>query len=217
MKKLVFLLLATFSLSVVAQDQLAEGVIISKQSMSSDNDEMNAQLKMMGDSPSILYFKGDMSRTETSNPMNGDVTIILDNSKKEMLMLMSNPMYGKKYSIQSTQPKPEDLENITVIKGEETKTILGYECQQYLITMKQQGLDMEIEMFTTDKISAPSNNTANFGDKLEGFPLYFTMKMNQMGANIEIINEVTEVKKETVADEKFSMTPPDGYEKMEGM
>lgn len=215
MKKLVFLLLATFSLSVVAQEEIKEGVVMSSQKMSSDNEEMNAQLQMMGETTSTVYFKGDKSRSETSSTMTGEVTIIMDNAKKEMMMLMNNPMVGKKYSIQSTEVKPEDLEGMSVTKGEATKTVLGYECQQYIIKMNQQGQDMEMQMFTTDKLSIPTNTTASFGDKVQGFPLYFVIKMNQMGADIEIINEVTEIKKETVADDKFSMTAPEGYEKME--
>ena len=217
MKKLVFLLLATFSLSMVAQDNLTEGIIISSQKMSSNNEEMNAQLQMVGDTSTTVYFKGDKSRSETSSAMTGDVTIIMDNAKKEMMMLMSNPMYGKKYSIQSTEVKPEDLEGIVVEKGDATKTVLGYKCQQYIIKMSQQGQDIQMEMFTTTKIEAPTQTTASMGTKVEGFPLFFAIKMNQMGSDIEVTNEVTEIKKETVADDKFDMTPPEGYEKMDGM
>ncbi len=215
MKKLVFLLLVTFSLSIVAQEDIKEGVVISSQKMSSDNEEMNAQLQTMGETVSTVYFKGKKSRSETSSPMTGDITIIMDNVKKEMMMMMSNPMAGKKYSVQSTEPKPEDLEAIKVTKGDVTKTVLGYECQQYIVKMNQQGQDVEMQMFTTNKLSIPTQTTASFGTKIEGFPLFFVLKMSQMGSNIEIINEVTEIKKETVADDKFDMTPPEGYEKME--
>ena len=215
MKKLVFLLLVTFSLSIVAQEDIKEGVVISSQKMSSDNEEMNAQLQTMGETVSTVYFKGKKSRSETSSPMTGDITIIMDNVKKEMMMMMSNPMAGKKYSVQSTEPKPEDLEAIKVTKGDATKTVLGYECQQYIVKMNQQGQDVEMQMFTTNKLSIPTQTTASFGTKIEGFPLFFVLKMSQMGSNIEIINEVTEIKKETVADDKFDMTPPEGYEKME--
>ena len=51
------------------------------------------------------------------------------------------------------------------------------------------------------------------GTKVEGFPLYMEMNMSQMGMNIKIIHEVTEINKETVSDDKFDMTPPEGYEK----
>ena len=41
--------------------------------------------------------------------------------------------------------------------------------------------------------------------------------MSQMGSTIEVVSEVTEIKKEKVSDDKFSLTPPEGFEKMEGM
>lgn len=217
MKKILVLILASFSLATIAQEKLTEGILIGKQSMSSDNEEMNSQLKLMGDSPSTIYFKGNKSRSETSSPMTGEITIIMDNGKKELLMLMSSPMQGKKYASQAIETKPEDLENITIIKGEETKTILGYECQQYIIKLNEQGQEMEMQMFTTDKISAPTQSTTNFAGKIDGFPLYFVIKMSQMGSSIEVVSEVTEIKKEKVSDDKFSLTPPEGYEKMEGM
>jgi outer membrane lipoprotein-sorting protein len=55
------------------------------------------------------------------------------------------------------------------------------------------------------------------GDKLKGFPLYMEMFVTQQGMNMTITNEVTELKKDKVDTSKFSMTPPEGYTKMEGM
>ena len=80
--------------------------------------------------------------------------------------------------------------------------------------MKQNGQDAEMVLYTTDKISAISQNTTAMGDKVEGFPLYFEMKMNQMGAVINVISEVTSIEEKAVSDEKFSLTPPEGYVKM---
>ena len=39
----------------------------------------------------------------------------------------------------------------------------------------------------------------------------------QMGANIEVSSEVVKIEKIDLPEEKFSMTPPEGYTKMEGM
>lgn len=218
MKKTLILSFALlFSIMVTAQEKIEEGVMTIKQSMTSDNEEMNAQLKSRGDTNSTSYFKGDKSRNETSSPMTGDMVIIIDGAAKQMLMLISQPALGKKYVTQSIEPSKEDLESITVKKGDETKTVLGYECQQYIVNMKQNGQEVEMHMFTTDKISAISQNTTAMGDKIEGFPLYFIMKMNQMGSNIEISSEVVKIEKVAVSDDKFSLTPPEGYTKVEGM
>lgn len=198
----------------IAQEEVKEGILIAKQTMSSDNAQMNASLQQMGETNAKTYFKGSKSRSETSSPMTGDMVIIIDQTEKQMLMLMDQAGMGKKYMLESIDPSEEDLKNIIVEKGDETKTILGYECQQYIVKMKQNGQDVEMTMFTTDKISAASQNTTAMGDMVEGFPLYFVMKMNQMGATIEVISEITVIKKEAVSDEMLSLTPPEGYTKI---
>lgn len=215
MKKILVLSLALmFNLVSNAQEKIEEGVITMKQTMSSDNEQMNAQLKQLGDMTSTGYFKGDKSRSETKSPMTGDMTIIIDGSEKQMLMLMNQPGMGKVYMKESISPSEEDLKNVKVTKGSETKMVLGYECQQYIVEMMQGGQSVEMEMFVTDKISAISQNTTAMGDKIEGYPLYFVMRMNQMGANMEVTSEVTKIEKQSVADSKFSMTPPEGYTEM---
>ncbi|WP_225036955.1 DUF4412 domain-containing protein [Winogradskyella sp. SM1960] len=217
MKKILLLSLALMlSVVAVAQDKLNEGVLIAKQTMSSDNEQMNAQLQAMGDSQATTYFKDDKSRSETSSPMTGDMTIIVDGTEKQMLMLLDQGM-GKKYMLQSFEPSEVDLKNVSVEKGDETKTVMGYECQQYFVKMKQNGQDVEMQMFTTEQISAFSHNTTAMGDKIDGYPLYFIMTINQMGANIVVTSEITEIKEESVSDDKLSLTPPEGYTKMEGM
>lgn len=214
MKKLLLSIALVLSVVSVAQEEVNEGILVAKQTMSSDNAQMNASLQQMGETNAKTYFKGTKSRSETSSPMTGDMVIIIDQAEKQMLMLMDQAGMGKKYMLESIDPSEEDLKNITVEKGDETKTILGYECKQYIVKMKQNGQDVEMNMFTTDKISAASQNTTAMGDMVEGFPLYFVMKMNQMGATIEVISEITEIKKEPVSDDLLSMTPPEGYIKM---
>ncbi|MBF8150450.1 hypothetical protein ITJ86_11120 [Winogradskyella sp. F6397] len=217
MKKILLLSLALMlSVVAVAQDKLNEGVLIAKQTMSSDNEQMNAQLQAMGDSQATTYFKDDKSRSETSSPMTGDMTIIVDGTEKQMLMLLDQGM-GKKYMLQSFEPSEVDLKDVSVEKGDETKTVMGYECQQYFVKMKQNGQDVEMQMFTTEQISAFSHNTTAMGGKINGYPLYFIMTINQMGANIVVTSEITEIKEESVSDDKLSLTPPEGYTKMEGM
>lgn len=205
------------TLGLGAQEEIKEGVLIASQSMSSDNEQMNASLQQMGITTSTTYFKDGKARTETSSPMTGDMVMIIDGDQNQMLMLMDQAGMGKKFILQSLEPSEEDLKNMTVEKGNETRTILGYECQQYIVKMKQNGQDAEMQMFTTDKIAAVSQNTTAMAGKVEGFPLYFVMKMNQMGASIEVTSEITEIREEAVSDDKLSLTPPEGYTKMEGM
>ncbi|QXP59808.1 DUF4412 domain-containing protein [Olleya sp. HaHaR_3_96] len=216
MKKIVFLLVAAFSLSMVAQDQVTEGVIITKTTMSSDNEQAQAQFDMMGEMLTTTYFKDKNSRGELNSPMSGNVITINNDGESKMLVLMDNPMMGKKYMLTDTTEAKELAKDVVVTEGEEVKTVLGYECKQYIVKMSQNGSDVEMVMFTTEAIPVASQQTSGLGDKLKGFPLHMTMKVNQMGTDMVIISEVTEIKKETVSEDKFKVDVPEGYEKMEG-
>ncbi|AUC77416.1 DUF4412 domain-containing protein [Olleya sp. Bg11-27] len=216
MKKIVFLLVAAFSLSMVAQDQVTEGIIITKTTMSSDNEQAQAQFDMVGEMLTTTYFKDKNSRGELNSPMSGNVITINNDSESKMLVLMDNPMMGKKYMLTDTTEAKELAKDVVVTEGEEVKTVLGYECKQYIVKMSQNGSDVEMVMFTTEAIPVASQQTSGLGDKLKGFPLHMTMKVNQMGTDMVIISEVTEIKKETVSEDKFKVVVPEGYEKMEG-
>jgi len=212
MKKIFSFLLIALSLTAFSQVKITEGVILSKQKISSDNEQANAQFAMLGDVITTTYFKENKSRSETSNPMSGNMISIIDNDSKKMLVLMDNQMVSKKYVTKSTVPSEEDLKNIEVVKGGETKTILGYTCQEYNISVVKEGVTINMKMFATDKLSAISQQATMFGEDFREFPLLLTMNMNQMGMDMTIVHEVTEIKEETVSNDKFDMTPPEGYE-----
>lgn len=213
MKKVLSILFIAFSVTVFAQETITEGVITMKQTMSSPNPEANAQLAMMGEVISTTYFKGEKSRGEASSPMTGDITTIIDMGEKKMLMLFDNPMYGKKYVEQSLEMSEEELNKITVEKTDETKEVLGYSCTKYDVTTNQNGVDIKMEMYVTDKLDIMSQSTANLGGKVKGYPMYMVVSFNQMGMDINQTIEVTEIKKETVSDDIFDMTIPEGFEK----
>lgn len=216
MKNLLVLFALSLSLIVPAQDKITEGVITSKQTMTSDNAEMQAQFATIGDMQTTTYFKGNKTRTEVSSPMTGDIITITDMDSKETLVMMDNPMLGKKYMLQKHENNEEQLKSINVVKGDKTKTVLGYECQQYTVTLSNEGVEMDLEVYTTEAIPVSSEQTQMLGDKIKGFPLFSTVKMNQMGSNMIITTEVTEIKKDVVSSDKLSMTPLAGYEKMQG-
>lgn len=217
MKKLILFAFLTFSLTVLAQENLTEGVIIQKQTFSSSNAALNGQLAMLGDMQTTTYFKDNKSRTELSNPMAGDVTTIIDNDKKEMIAIMDNPQIGKKYTLKELNVSEDDLKNITVTPSEETKDVLGYTCKKYDIVLTKQGVESKLIMYTTDKITALSDQTASLGGKVKGFPMSIEIQAEQAGMDITINMEVAEIKKEAVDDSKFDMTIPEGYEKMDSL
>ncbi len=210
MKKLLVLLLTVFSLSTFAQDKISEGVIIMKQTIESDDPTVQAQLAMMGEMISTTYFKKGKSRSEVSNQMSGDVTVIIDQDVQEMLMLMDGPM-GKLYGKKSTNLTEEELKKVTVTEIDETKTILGYKSKRYDLVVKDQGVETTIKFYMTDAIEIQTQQTALYGGKLKGMPMYMEMEMNQMGMEMIMKFEVVEVKKESVDDSKFDMAIPEGY------
>ena len=214
MKKAILLVALVIGFLGYSQEDIKEGVITTTQKMSSDNEQVNAQISMMGDMVTTTYFKGEKSRTEISSPMTGDMVVITDGASNEMITFMNNPMLGKKYMKGSLDVSEEDMDKVTVKKGDDTKTILGYKCQQYFLTANMEGQTMEMEVYTTEAISAYSQQTTAYNEELKGFPLYSTMTMNQMGANITIVSEVTEIKKEDLSDDKFSMDILEGYDEM---
>ena len=210
MKKLLVLLLTVFSLSTFAQDKISEGVIIMKQKIESDDPTVQAQLAMMGEMTSTTYFKKGKSRSEVSNQMSGDITVIIDQDIQEMLMLMDGPM-GKLYGKKSTNLTEEELKKVTVTEIDETKTILGYKSKRYDLVVKDQGVETTIKFYMTDAIEIQTQQTALYGGKLKGMPMYMEMEMNQMGMEMIMKFEVVEVKKESVDDSKFDMAIPEGY------
>lgn len=212
MKKILILLLVTaFSINTFAQEKITEGVIVMKQTMHSDDETMKAQLAMIGDMTSTTYFKKGKSRAEVSNPMSGDVTVVVDQNKGEMLMLMDNPYMGKVYGKKSVNLTQEELDKIVITKVDETKTILGYECKRHDLTVTENGVESKITFFMTEAIEVPTQQTAFYGGKLKGVPLYMEMTMNQMGMELTMKHEVVEIKKESIDDSKFDMTIPEGY------
>lgn len=217
MKKLLFILSLSLSVSMFAQQEISEGVVISKQTMSSDNEQMNAQLALLGDMISTTYFKNHKTRSETSNPMTGTTVFIADKASQKSLMLMDNAMIGKKYMEADMTPTEADLENVDIEKTNDTKTILGYECVRYNVTMKKDGADVTGTIYATDKLNAISQQTTAFGDDFKGFPMHMSLDLEQQGFKMNLITEVTEVKAEKVADAKFNMTPPEGYTKTDNL
>ncbi|WP_353779769.1 DUF4412 domain-containing protein [Winogradskyella sp. 3972H.M.0a.05] len=214
MKKLFFALFLTLGLTAVAQENITEGKVTLKQTMSSDNEQVNAQLAMVGEMSTVTYFKGNKSRTEVSSAMTGSNVTIVDNDAKKGIVLMDNPMMGKSYTeIDLNNISEEDFDKVKVEKIDETKTILGYKCQGYKLSMEEQGVNMNMILFSTEALKIATDKT-KFGEKVKGFPLFMEIKVNQMGSMMTIITEATGIDKEVVADDMFNLTPPKGFEKI---
>ena len=215
-KYFLFILFVSLTLSAFAQKEINEGVIKIKMTMSSEDSQVNSQLAMMGDLVMSTYFKGSSSRTEMKNPMAGETTTIVNADKEKSLVLLDNPMIGKKYREIDIKLSEEDLKNISVTEKGDTKTILGYVCKGYIFTIKKNGKETKVTMYTTEKIKAINQNNMNLGKKSKGFPMYVVGEVSQPnGIVIKMTTVVTEIKSEKIADAKFSLTVPEGYSKIE--
>lgn len=214
MKKFILFALLSLSVSVFAQKEIKEGVMTTKVTMSSDNEQVNASFAMIGDIGATTHFKGNKARTEQTNQMTGTQTSIVDQEAEKMLMLMDVPVMGKKYMKQDTKKSEEELKDVSVTANGESKTVAGYDCKGYDVVSKVNGQEIKMKMFVTDKILAQEQYTAMLGGKLKGFPLHMVISMNQGGMAMDITMEVTEVKAESVPDSKFDMTVPEGYTEM---
>ncbi|MCX7551991.1 hypothetical protein [Xanthomarina sp. F2636L] len=195
MKNILLILLVSISTVGFSQDKLTEGVVLSKQTMSTDNAELQGQLAMIGDIVTTTYFKGNKTRSETNNFMTGSTVTIMDSDSNQMLMALNNQATGKKYVLQTMDASDENSENVTVTKGDETKMVLGYECQEYNVEVNKDGVVVKMDIYTTDKLSAHSQQSTMIGADINGFPMYLKMDMSQMGMNLTITQETTEIKK----------------------
>jgi len=188
-------------ISAFSQEKITEGFFVLKHYDSNypDSDLPN----------STTYFKGNKKRAESYNAMNGETIQISDSKTKELLTLVDNPSFGKKYKLQKMIFSDEEKEKYAVTKGNKKRKILGYNCNQYLIKLSESA---EFEIYSTEEINIqPNSSTDIFGDLIKGFILYTKLTSDNYGGKVEKIAEVIEIKRERVSDDKFSLVPPIGY------
>ena len=213
-KKLTFVLFLFIGTGIFAQKEIKEGVIKMKITMSSDNEQINSSLSMLGDMTTTTFFKGQKSFTSLENPMSGKTSTVIDNDKKEMLLLLDSPMLGKKYKKSTIEDSKENLKDIAISETGDYKTILGYKCKGYNVILKNGESESKMIMYVTDKITAPNQQNWGMNKKINGYPLYMTIDAKQGTFSMTTTMEATELKSEKVDDSKFDMSIPEGYSEM---
>ena len=124
---------------------------------------------MIGDINATTHFKGNKARTEQTSQMTGTQISIVDQDAQKFLMLMDVPMMGKKYLKQDTNKSEEELKDVSVTANGETKTVAGYECKGYDVVTKQNGQELKMKMFVTDKILAQEQYSSMLGENSRVF------------------------------------------------
>lgn len=214
MRVIIALLFVALNANVFAQKVVTEGVVKTKMTLTSENKDVNAQLSLMGDMIMTTHFKGGSSKSEMKNPMTGNSTTIVNEDSKKILTLLDTPYLGKKFNEQELKISKEDLEKIKITENGKTKTIAGYKCKGYDIVVNVEGKEKKMTYYTTDKITAITQNNAMLGDKFIGFPMMIVSNITQDNMIMTMTMEVTEVKSEKVDETLFKIVIPEDYTKM---
>jgi len=180
-----------------------------------DDQNIAAQLEMMKGTETDYSFNKEQSLV-TSNMMGGMIVMqsLTKNETEEVTMLFD--MMGQKMMVTSTKEEREaseakqqaGLENIKLEYDEEDKKkILGYDC----IRVKAVGENMpfSFEMYVTKDLAIDHKLIQGMQSfDLDGFPLEYVMKMEQMSLTYAATEIITEV------DSNVFELSTEGYKKM---
>lgn len=200
MKK-IHALIFLFLVSGFAFAQPFEGKVVYGISYNNLPPEME-QMKSMLPSESVLYLKGDMSRTEQSMGMAGSQVIISDGKNKTGTVLIDG--MGGKFFVKMSKAEIEKSEKenpepeFTYTK--ETKKIAGYNCRR--AESKFEGMEETLAIYYTEEI--PADKSTQFKG-LKGFPLEYETASEGFRMTIS----AKSVSREALSDALFKV--PDGY------
>lgn len=150
----------------------------------------------------VLYVKGNKTRTEQSMGMGGSQIVIADSKTDEAVVLMD--MMGQKLLMKMNREelsKNEKEPKITYLDG--TLEIAGYTCKKASISFDGDN-EPQIVYYTED-IPAQSDNHFN---GLKGFPLQYEVRQNSMHMTVK----AEKISSEDVPDKLFEI--PDGYKEV---
>ena len=221
MKKIKSVLFVLFSLiylqSFAQVTNLEQGMIkMEITDVSSDNDEIAAQMQMLTGTQTAYYFNDEKSLV-SADMMGGMIKMktLVNNSDEHLTMLFD--AMGQKMMIESTKEERapmeasqnEAMEDMEVVYDEnDTKEILGYNCIKATIS----GTDdspMEFVMYLAPGIQASNKMIQGLSSfELQGFPLEYTLTMEEMS----LTNTAIEIA-ETVSPDVFVLNTS-GYTQM---
>ncbi len=198
--------------------QTFSGTQVITYSYEGEGADMMAQYMPQG---MISYYGKDKSAVDFKGAameamMNRVVTtptesFAVNDSKKHIYTL-------DKELVDSNQPEMENLD-VTKVDGE-TKDILGYNCEKYVVTMNQMGIELSMVMWVTNKYALPEYEVPFSQDasfevlkkaNIKGLVLRLESDIPVPGASIKMIMETTILDTTPVAESIFEK--PAGYEK----
>ncbi|TVR41419.1 MAG: DUF4412 domain-containing protein [Cryomorphaceae bacterium] len=203
-----------WSLSMVAlgfvfnlNAQSFEGVITYKITYENLPEEMAPYASMLP-SQSITTMKGEMTKLEQPLSMGMKQTTIMDNAAETGVMLMD--MMGQKMAVVLDQESRKEMRGEDDVPDfeyvNETKNIAGYDCKKAIMRVEEDGQEIVLEIYYTDKLTSSKNSSL---PGLKGFPLKYSTSTGQFIMTLE----AESVEKRKVSEDEFSI--PDGYTHMD--
>jgi len=203
----LFFLLALFSLPALAQKRFSEGTLSYDIVINTGSDKpQNADF--FDGATSLVYIKGNKSRTEMVSPL-GTQSTIIDGAKNTIVILKE---FGEqKYMINLTPGDWKDAhkryEGVTfTYVSDSVKTIQGYACKK-AIGKLQDGTTFTV-WYTPELV--PENSDFQYENKsLPGLAMQYETTMG----NLKVTYTVSKISFGTVPAAKFDL-PKAGYRVM---
>jgi hypothetical protein len=222
MKRILFLIIVLAAIAspvyMQAQKALKEAYIkYEVTAVKSDDPQMEAALNMMKGSTLEIFFTENKQKMAT-DMMGGMMKMSTINlvDKAESIMLMD--MMGRKMKIKGSddefakmngQENAMDSINYDVVYDKsKQKTIAGYPCYSAMITVVQEGVELKVETYITEKLMSPKSVIRNMEKvDVKGVPLEYTLAAQ----GFSMTYTATKVE-EKVDPAAFAI--PEGYEEM---
>lgn len=214
MKKMFLVVVIMLTTILSGHAQMTEGKVFYDMEFTSDDSDMAMAIMMMQGSKLKIYFQNEATRSDVHMGAAMDMTTIVNENSKEVLMLMSMPMMGIKFAIPSTTDElnknNEEAEDnkLDIRLINEKKEILGYKCKKAIGTDKDGN---EAYFWYTEEIEVNKKGQGYLREEVPGYPLEYEIMQNGMKVKIT----ATKFEKSLSEDEVkqlFSMEIPEGYE-----
>jgi GLPGLI family protein len=203
---LLSVLFLAFAFSATAQKKFSEGTISYDIVINTGSDKpQNAEF--FDGATSAVYIKGPKSRTEMISPL-GTQSTLIDGASNSIVILKE---FGEqKYMINLTgsdwQEANRKYEGVSFTFGNETKTILGYQCKKATGKL-QDGTSFSV-WYTPDLV--PENKDFQYANKtLPGLALEYETTLG----NIKVTYTVSKISFNSVPASKFDL-PKAGFRVM---
>lgn len=195
-----------FSTHLVAQKKLTEATISYDIVINTSNAKPQAA-DLLDGATSVIYLKGNSSRSEMVSSLGTQATII-DGKSGNVTVLKE---YGEqKYMIQMTpdnwKQSNSKYEGITFTYLDEYKTIAGYNCQKAVGKLSDGNV---FNVFFTKDLLPPNKDFQYLNKNLPGLALQYEATLGKMMVTYTVSN----ISFNPVAQSKFDL-PKSGYRVM---